>query len=54
MTVPLTLLEQMQRNWFEPDQKIAVIFGMSKFDQVYKRTHAGEYVQAFEDLATVR
>ena len=42
----------MQKNWFEPDHRIAVIFGMSKFDAVYKRGKQG-FVQAFDDLETV-
>ena len=53
MTVPLNLYEQMRSNWFEPDHKYAFIFGMSKFDAVWKKNPKGIYKQAFDDLDTV-
>ena len=53
MTTPLSLQEQMQKNYFEPDHRLAFIFGMSKFDAVYKRNKKGIFVQAFSDLDTV-
>ena len=43
----------MRNNWFEPDHRIAFIFGMTKFDSVYKRNHRNIFVQAFDDLETV-
>lgn len=53
MTVPLTLYEQMRRNWFEPNHRYAFMFGMSKFDAVYRKKSDGSYQQAFDDLETV-
>lgn len=37
MTIPLQIQDQMRRNWFEPNYKYAFLFGMSKFDQCWKK-----------------
>ena len=50
MTIPLSLYEQMHANWFEPDHRLAIIFGMSTFDACYKKLPDGTYRQAFDNL----
>ena len=49
MTTPLALHEQTQLNWFKPRHRIAIYFGMSKFDACWKRSK-DKLVQAMPDL----
>ena len=61
MSIPYSLYEQMRHNWFEPDHKLALIFGVSKYDNVLKRAKEGSgkkrvlggFEQVFPDLPTV-
>ena len=53
MTVPYTVSEQMDHNWFQPKHRVALIFGMSKFDAVWDDKKKGDPKQAFRDLETV-
>ena len=44
----------MHNNWFEPTHRLAFIFGMSKFDAVWKRHKDGSFKQAFANLDTIK
>ena len=50
MTVPFSINEQMGHNWFQPKYRLAVLFGMSKFDAVLKLNSKGNLVQAIAPL----
>ena len=54
MTNPFTLEEQQNNNWFRPKHRVAIIFGMSKFDACWNRGRDGQLKQAFADLDTVK
>ena len=45
----------MRFNWFEPNGKYALLFGMSKFDACWKKNEKlDKYEQAYQDLDTVQ
>ena len=55
MTIPLSIQDQMRFNWFEPNGKYALLFGMSKFDACWKKNEKlDKYEQAYQDLDTVQ
>ena len=48
MTIPLSIQDQMRFNWFEPNGKYALLFGMSKFDACWKKNEKlDKYEQAY-------
>ena len=54
MTIPLPIQDQMRCNWFEPHAKYAFLFGMSVFDQCWKKNKKTlVFEQAYPDLETV-
>ena len=50
MVEPLHESEQIRQTMFIPDHTLAVFYGQSKFDIVYKKTKKGEYQPFFADL----
>ena len=50
MVEPLHINEQMRQAMFIPDHTLALFFGMSKFDNVYKQTKNGGFEPYFENL----
>ena len=43
MIEPLNESEQMREMTFKPDRILAVLFGTSKFDAVFKKQNNGEF-----------
>ena len=56
MTIPLSIQDQMRFNWFEPNGKYALLFGMSNFDACWKKNKEIDnlYEQAYDNLDTVK
>ena len=42
----------MSHDWFMPKRRIALVFGMSRFDAVWEISKQGDLKQAFRDLET--